>query len=189
MKEGKHRVSRVTTRTGDKGESGLADGSRLPKQHARFELMGALDELNSAIGYLVSLIPDATSRPLIEKVQQSLFDLGSEAAVPDTRYLIEADVLELEADCKTLNADLPPLTEFVLPGGAQTAAWAHVCRTLVRKAERRLCALTATDFVNPDSLAYLNRLSDFFFILSRHLNLQAGAKEPQWRGPRKPSNA
>lgn len=187
MKEGKHRVSRVVTRTGDKGESGLADGSRLPKQHPRFELMGALDELNSSIGYLVSLGVDDTCRPLIEKVQQTLFDVGSEAAAPNASYLTEADVEELDADCASLNAGLPPLTEFVLPGGAPAGAYAHICRTLVRTAERRLSALGETDFVNPASRAWLNRLSDFFFILSRHLNLSAGAKEPQWRGPRKPS--
>lgn len=187
MKEDKHRVSRVITRTGDKGDSGLANGARLPKQHVRFELMGALDELNSSIGYLVSLGVEADCQPLIVKVQQTLFDVGSEAASPGASYLTEADVEELEADCKSLNEALPPLTEFVLPGGAPTGAYAHVCRTLVRKAERRLCALGQDDFVNPHSRAWLNRLSDFFFILSRHLNLQAGAKEPQWRGPRKPS--
>jgi cob(I)alamin adenosyltransferase len=184
MKDGKYRVSRVTTRTGDKGETGLANGQRLPKHDKRIELLGTLDELNSAIGYLVSLTPGKAYLAALDEVQQTLFDLGSEAAHPEEVRLYRGDVTDLDAQCDLLRAELPPLREFLLPGGTQAAAWCHMCRTLARRAERRLTAIGENAFVNPQSLAWLNRLSDFFFILARHINRTANHPEPEWRGPR-----
>lgn len=183
MKEGKFRVSRVTTRTGDKGTSGLANGERLPKHHIRFELLGTLDELNSAIGYLRSQQPGAIYEDAIEDIQQTLFNLGSEVANPGQAHVTDADVKRLEAASAHFNEALPPLREFVLPGGSPLAAWCHVCRATARRAERCLSAVAAEGFANEASLAWLNRLSDLLFILSRRLNTDAGVKEPQWHGP------
>lgn len=183
MSHDKFRVSRVTTRTGDKGTSGLANGERLPKHHIRFELLGTLDELNSAIGYLRSQQPGTAYEDVIEDIQQTLFNLGSEVANPGQAHVTDADVQRLEAASAHFSAALPPLREFVLPGGAPIAAWCHVCRATARRAERHLAAVAADSFANPHSLAWLNRLSDVLFILSRRLNVDAGMKEPQWRGP------
>lgn len=182
MKEGKNRVSRVTTRTGDKGETGLADGSRLPKHAPRIELIGSLDELNSHIGYLVSLMPESRHRALLESIQQQLFNIGAEAAQPGAVHVKEEDVNDLDAHCDILQAELPPLREFVLPGGTQAGAWCHICRTTARRTERCQSAVNAESKGNPHSFAYLNRLSDLFFNLSRHINRSADEDEPQWKG-------
>ncbi len=182
MKEGKYRVSRVVTRTGDKGETGLADGSRLPKSDLRIEVLGILDELNATIGYLKSLEPGDSYIAPIENVQQTLFNIGAEIAQPGAVHLTQEHIAELESLCKGYQEALPPLREFVLPGGNRPGGWCHICRTEVRRAERQLVALSLDTEVNPHSLAYLNRLSDLFFILSRHINLGADQKEPQWTG-------
>lgn len=182
MKDGKNRVSRMITRTGDSGETGLADGSRLPKHDIRIELIGALDELNSAIGYLVSLKPGESYLAMLAGMQQALFDLGAEAALPNTTHLKDDAVAQLEAACMQIKETLPPLREFVIPGGTQAAAWGHICRTTTRRCERCLVAVASQYSVNPNSLAYLNRLSDFFFMLSRHINLADQQTEPMWRG-------
>lgn len=173
----KHRITRVTTRAGDSGTTGLADGTRLAKNAPAIEAIGAVDELNSFIGVLIcELEPDSPHVIASRQIQQTLFDLGACLA---TRGQVPApEPLSLEDAIDVLNAALPPLTEFVLPGGTRAAAAAHVCRTVCRRAERVLWSVTDAD----DCARYLNRLSDWFFVLARTLN--AGAAELQWRGTR-----
>ena len=179
----KTRINRVITRSGDNGETGLADGSRLAKDNPVIEALGALDELNAAIGVLrARQLP--TGDALLEIIQQRLFELGAELAVPGKISLADDDTTELERAADKLLAPLPPLQEFVLPGGNDSAAWCHYCRTLARRCERRLVSASHSADINPASLRYLNRLSDLLFVLARHLNLDAGTGETQWL-PRK----
>lgn len=177
----KHRITRVTTRAGDQGETSLADGSRLPKTDARFAAMGDVDELNSHLGVLITeLAADGTVHALCTQVQQELFDLGANLATNGQTPPPPMDLLEREVE--NLNATLPPLTEFVLPGGTRAAAAAHVCRAVCRRAERAVWALGDED-AQPCA-QYLNRLSDLFFVVARLCN--AGQVEAQWRGSKKP---
>lgn len=173
----KHRITRVTTRGGDTGQTSLADGGRVAKTDLRIEAIGTVDELNSFLGVLIATL--SADHPAIadgRRVQQTLFDLGACLA---TRGQIAAPAPDaLDALIEALNAALPPLTEFVLPGGTPAAAAAHVCRTVCRRAERVLWALDGDDAAR--CARYLNRLSDYFFVLARTLN--AGAVELQWRG-------
>ena len=179
-----NRLSSIYTRTGDDGTTGLGDGARVAKNHPRIEAIGTVDELNSFIGVLINaLAHSAMAASLVEQcqeIQQSLFDLGAALAVPGSDRF--PDLQPLEAISTELNNALPPLTEFVLPGGNAMSAAAHVCRTVCRRAERRLWLL-------PDDTqagaAYLNRLSDYFFVLARTVNQEDG-DEAQWRGPTKP---
>lgn len=183
MSTDKHRISRVTTRTGDGGESGLADGSRHRKDAPVFAAMGDLDELNAALGVLRShALPADLDAPL-DEVQQRLFDLGAELAVPGMLRLTDGDPETLEHHVNALNDELPPLKEFVLPGGTPAAAWCHMTRTIARRAERQLVHLHHTVPQNPASIAYLNRLSDLLFVLARALNLRHGHPETLWRNP------
>lgn len=179
-KQDKDRVSRVVTRSGDGGETGLADGSRLPKDAPRIDAMGEVDGLNAALGYLRSQLDDEDSNQrLLAWLQQRLFDIGGELAIPGSTYLKAEHLRELEAQCDTLNLDLPPLREFVLPGGTPAGAWCHYCRTLARNTERRLVSVTD---LHEDSSArpFLNRLSDLLFMLARSINRGAGSGEPLW---------
>lgn len=182
----KTRINRVVTRTGDTGQSGLADGSRLSKASLVFELMGALDELNVRVGFLLNAVAEEF-RPLLTDIQQRLFDLGAELAVPGSCFLVEQQVAALEEVLADLNDKLPPLTEFVLPRGNGAALQAHSCRTQARLAERLWVGyLEQKTDLNPLGLMFLNRLSDFFFVLARFLNQssnQEGAPELQWQNP------
>lgn len=176
----KHRISRVTTRAGDKGQTGLADGTRLAKTDPRIAAIGTVDELNSFVGVLLTHLPaDHPFHALCQQVQQELFDLGAHLATAGQTPPPALDGIEQEVE--TLNASLPPLTEFVLPGGTPAAAAAHVCRTVCRRAERVAWAAGAD--AEADA-RYLNRLSDLFFVLARCCN--AGHTEPQWRGSKNP---
>lgn len=178
----KHRISRVTTRSGDTGQSSLADGSRLAKHDPWFTAIGDVDELNSHLGVLITELPaDADSFELCRNVQQALFDLGARLATRG--HTPPPAIDEIEEAVARLNAELPPLTEFVLPGGTRAAAFAHVCRAVCRRAERSLWALD-DDIARPGA-QYLNRLSDLFFVLARTLN--AGQPEAQWRGSKPPA--
>lgn len=179
---GKTRINRVITRSGDDGHTGLADGSRVAKDHPRILALGSLDELNSALGVLRAKDLDADLDGLLETVQQLMFDLGGELALPGTATITEEDLVEMESQADTLNAELPPLKEFVLPGGHPAAAWCHHCRTLARHAERDLVALANTDedTVNPQSRALINRLGDLLFVMARLINQRTGTPEPQW---------
>lgn len=179
-KEEKTRINRVITRSGDNGQTGLADGSRVAKFHPRIEALGDLDEFNSALGVLRARALSADMDALLERLQHLLFDLGGELAVPGSVTLTEADLVEIESQADTLNAELEPLEEFVLPGGHPDAAWCHHCRTLARRAERRLVLLADQEATNPISQAVINRASDLLFVMARVINLRAETDEPQW---------
>ncbi|MDE2334649.1 MAG: cob(I)yrinic acid a,c-diamide adenosyltransferase [Rhodospirillales bacterium] len=171
------RIDRVVTRGGDAGETSLGDGARVGKETARIEAIGAVDEANAALGVLRCLVSDdATMQATLSRLQNDLFDVGADLAVPgeagERLRLTEAPVMRLEAEIAAMNAGLAPLSSFVLPGGTPAAAQAHVARTLLRRAERRVAALRA-DGVNPALLRLLNRASDHLFVLSRLLNARA----------------
>src|SRR5215510_9733399 len=180
-----HRLSKITTRTGDAGETGLGDGARVPKDSARIQALGDIDELNSALGLvLAEELPDAVRAALLE-AQHDLFDLGGELSIPGHAMLKEQQVARLEQALEAWNADLPALKEFVLPGGSRAAAAAHLARSVCRRAERSLVALGRKDKVGPPARRYLNRLSDLLFVAARVLNRSAGTGDVQWRRQRK----
>jgi cob(I)alamin adenosyltransferase len=176
-----HRLSKITTRTGDLGMTGLATGERIKKSHHRIQVIGEVDELNSHIGYLLTFIlPDEIRKVLIE-TQHRLFELGAELCMPGHCRIGQEMILSLEVLSTALNKTLPPLKEFILPGGAPVVAFMHIVRAVCRRTERALVALQEMDStVNPLSLIYLNRLSDLCFILSRHLNKVMGVNEQMW---------
>jgi len=178
------RLTRITTRTGDQGTSGLADGSRLAKSDPAFEALGSVDELNSALGAVIALLPDAHAlRPALLDVQSRLFDLGGALALPGVPHALTTAIARIEALISEHNAALPHLREFVLPGGATTAAQMHVARAAARRAERMVWALLEARSGDYDvSLGvYLNRLSDLCFVLARVLNREAGVPEILWQ--------
>ena len=175
-----HRLSKIYTRTGDDGTTGLADGSRVPKDGARVEAMGAIDELNSLIGQiLIHPVDDEVRESLID-VQHALFDIGGELAVPDMQVVGEHYVQSIEATLDKLNEPLPPLKEFILPGGGPAAVAAHVARSVCRRAERRMIGLGHHEPVNENSRRYLNRLSDLLFVVARVLAIGADG-EVYWQ--------
>ena len=175
-----HRLSKITTRTGDKGETGLGDGSRVAKDSARIAALGDVDELNSSIGLLLAEPLPETVRIVLVAVQHDLFDLGGEIAVPGHTSLTQRQIARLEDTLDGWNRDLPPLKEFILPGGAHPAALAHLARTVCRRAERSLVTLARTDGVSESARIYLNRLSDLLFVLGRVLNRAAGGSDVLW---------
>lgn len=175
-----HRLSKIYTRTGDDGTTGLADGSRVGKDSARVEAMGAVDELNSLIGVVLShAVPGAVDACLTD-VQHALFDLGGELAIPGAETVRAGYVEGLERTLDAFNEKLPPLKEFILPGGGPAAVAAHVARAVCRRAERRLLTLSRAEPVNPESCRYLNRLSDLLFVLTRVLAIESGG-EVYWQ--------
>ena len=178
------RLDRIVTRTGDDGTTGLADGRRVPKHDPHIEALGAVDELNSFVGLLAAEAHDPATAELLAAIQNDLFDLGGELALPERPAIGDAHLARIEAAVAALNEELPPLVEFVLPGGSRAAALAHVCRSVCRRAERRLAALAQVELLATGPGRYLNRLSDLFFVLARTLNRAAGGSEPTWRGPR-----
>jgi len=179
-----HRLSRIVTRTGDAGTTGLGDGSRVAKDAPRIEAIGAVDELNSTLGMLLAeTLPDPVRRCLVA-VQHDLFDLGGELAIPGTAAVTDAQVEGLEEAVETFNAALAPLKEFILPGGTRPAALAHVGRTVCRRAERALVALAGSEPVGAPARKYVNRLSDLLFVLARTLNREAGVPDVLWRRDR-----
>jgi cob(I)alamin adenosyltransferase len=175
-----HRLSKIATRTGDTGTSGLATGERLPKTDSRFAAMGDLDELNSQIGVLLALSPPTRFADALGAVQHRLFDIGGELALPEHRAVSDEHIAELDALLEAFNADLPPLKEFVLPGGGALAAHAHLARAVARRAERSLWRVNEATPLNASSLRYLNRLSDLLFVCARHFARAHGA-EVTWR--------
>ena len=176
-----HRLSKIVTRTGDAGETGLGDGSRVPKDSPRIEAIGAVDELNSVLGVLLAeALPDAIATCLTD-VQHDLFDLGGELSIPGYSAVTETHVSRVEVAVETFNADLAPLKEFILPGGTRAAALAHVARTVCRRAERSLIRLAAVEAVSERSRIYLNRLSDLLFVLARALNRAADHPDVLWQ--------
>jgi len=176
-----NRLSKIYTRTGDDGSTGLGDGQRVPKDSPRVDAYGEVDELNSAIGLILAtdeLRPDIAD--CLTRIQNQLFDLGGELCIPASKVMTSDSVKGIEATLDDFNADLPPLKDFVLPGGTREAAACHLARTICRRAERRTWELARTEDVNEYSLKYLNRLSDLLFVMARVLNRHAGRDEPLW---------
>ncbi|HUN90652.1 MAG TPA: cob(I)yrinic acid a,c-diamide adenosyltransferase [Burkholderiaceae bacterium] len=180
-----HRLSKIYTRTGDAGETGLGDGSRVPKDSLRIDVIGDIDELNSAVGMLIACGPRTAIRDALVEIQQCLFDLGSEIAVPTWSVIDPNDVAWLEERLDELNAELPPLKEFILPGGGPGAAAAHLARAVCRRAERHMVALARHEKVGEAARAYVNRLSDYLFVASRVLARDEGGSEVLWRNDHK----
>ena len=180
-----HRLSKITTRTGDKGETGLGDGSRVPKDHPRVAALGDVDELNSALGVLLAEELPAPLRAAFSQVQQDLLDLGGELSIPGHSLLAPEKIAALDKHLESWNKDLAPLKEFILPGGSRAAAAAHLARTVCRRAERSVVALARKDKVSEPARQYLNRLSDLLFVAGRALNRAAGVGDVQWRHQRK----
>jgi cob(I)alamin adenosyltransferase len=180
-----NRLSKIVTRTGDDGTTGLGDGSRVRKDSARIEACGSVDELNSAVGMVLALpaVPRPIAAELLE-VQHDLFDLGGELSIPGHRMLTDRHVARLEGAVEHFNADLPPLKEFILPGGGVAAAACHLARTICRRAERNVWALAATEAVQANLTMYLNRLSDLLFVLARLLARHESGSEVLWRRDR-----
>ncbi len=180
-----HRLSKIYTRTGDSGMTGLGDGQRLEKDAPRIEAMGAIDELNSHLGATLAQPLPETVRHCLTQVQHRLFDLGGELSIPGHTLISAAHTLQLEHWLDDFNAELPPLKEFILPGGNAAAAACHIARAVCRRAERRLTTLQRHEPVNDHALSYLNRLSDLLFVLARLLARQNGGHEVLWQ----PANA
>ena len=200
-----HRLSKIVTRTGDAGDTGLTGGARVPKTHPRVRAMGDVDELNSQLGVLLAQKLPKALRATLTRIQHELFNLGGELSMPGTALVTKRDLLALERDVETLNRGLPPLKDFVLPGGTAAAAAAHLARAICRRAERSVWAVNEkgdgsifsgfgrgaarpsgkidpSPFSAPFSARYLNRLSDFLFVAARVLARSKGAREAQWRG-------
>jgi cob(I)alamin adenosyltransferase len=179
-----NRLSKIATRTGDNGSTGLGDGSRVDKDNLRVQAMGDVDETNSHIGLLLCEDMPQGLRAELVTIQHDLFDLGGELCIPGYRLITEEHVARLDALLANYNADLAPLADFILPGGARAAAQAHVCRTVCRRAERAIVALGKTESINDGPRHYMNRLSDLMFVLARVLNRHAGGGDVLWERER-----
>jgi cob(I)alamin adenosyltransferase len=180
-----HRLSKIMTRTGDDGTTGLGDGTRVPKDALRVEAMGSIDELNCALGVLLSAgVPDTRAHACLTEIQHDLFDLGGELAIPGSQVIDEPRLEWLEQKVEHFNAALPPLKEFVLPGGGTAAAACHIARAICRRAERRGWALSRAENTGTASLQYLNRLSDLLFVLARVFARAESGAEPLWQRQR-----
>ena len=177
-----NRLTKIYTRTGDQGTTGLGDGSRVAKNDPRVEAYGTVDETNSAIGMVLceAGLPDVVARCLTE-VQHDLFDLGAELCIPGHRTINDTFVERLERTLDELNKDLPALKDFILPGGGRAASACHLARTICRRAERRLWALAADEQINPAGLKYLNRLSDLLFVVARVVARHEVGSEVIWK--------
>jgi len=180
-----HRLSKIYTRTGDDGSTGLGDGTRVPKDHPRVEAYGTVDELNSVLGLLLCEPLSEALQAALTKIQHTLFDLGGELSIPERHVLTDALTTELEQLLDRLNADLAPLKEFILPGGSRAAALCHVARCVCRRAERQVYTLSRQERVSPASLKYLNRLSDLLFVMARAINHASGVPDTLWQPARK----
>ena len=180
MKMG-HRLSKIYTRTGDDGTTGLGDGARVKKTSPRVEALGAVDELNSIVGILLTQDVPEDIQALLTDIQHELFDLGGELSIPGRMAITDVQTERLETTLDQLNSDLSPLKEFILPGGTQAAATCHLARAVCRRAERRAHALGETEKINPVAVKYLNRLSDLLFVMARVLNARAARGDVLWQ--------
>ena len=180
-----HRLSRIYTRTGDDGTTGLGDGSRVRKDHARVEAYGTVDEANSTIGMILAVpgLPPEVARCLTE-IQHDLFDLGGELCIPGTQGIKAERIAQLEQVLDAFNDPLPPLRDLILPGGGPAASACHLARTIVRRAERRVWSLAEVEQVNLEVPRYLNRLSDLLFVIARVLARHEHGSEVLWRHDR-----
>ena len=181
-----NRLSRIVTRTGDDGSTGLGDGTRVRKDAARIEALGSVDELNCTLGVLLSNeLHDEMATACLGEVQHDLFDLGGEIAVPGTVAVNDDRVAWLDSQLAEFNRDLPPLKEFVLPGGGTAASAGHIARAVCRRAERSCWALSSSEPMSPMGLRYLNRLSDLLFVLARRFARAERGSEPLWNRARR----
>jgi len=180
-----NRLSKIYTKTGDDGTTGLGDGARVAKDSARVAAYGTVDELNSAIGMVLAQEIPAAIRETLTQAQHDLFDLGGELCIPGMAMIDDADVARLETTLDRFNADLPPLKDFILPGGGMSAACCHVARTVCRRAEREVVTLSHQESVRPEAIRYLNRLSDLLFVLARVLARASGHGEVLWQHERR----
>ena len=175
-----NRLTKIVTRTGDDGTTGLGDGARVGKDSARIAVLGDIDELNSALGCVIAEEPPERLRTVLAFIQNDLFDLGGEIAIPGRSALWDAHVDQLERVVEQLREPLPPLRDFILPGGSRAAAACHLARSICRRAERSLVALGRHEAVSDLSIRYMNRLSDVLFLMARTLNAAAGHPETLW---------
>ena len=180
-----NRLSKIATRTGDAGTTGLGDGTRTDKDSVRIIAIGEVDELNSHLGLLLCEDMPAELREELVTIQHDLFDLGGELCIPGYQMIKEAHVERLDALLAKYNATLPPLTEFILPAGSRAASQAHVCRTVCRRAERAIVTLGKVETIHDFPRQYVNRLSDLMFVLARVLNRHAGGSDVLWQHERK----
>jgi cob(I)alamin adenosyltransferase len=179
-----NRLTQIATRTGDAGTTGLGDNQRVSKNSLRVHAMGDVDELNSSIGVLLCEEMPQDVRDVLVEIQHQLFNLGGELSIPGFELLKAEAVLQLDEALKRYNADLPSLKEFILPAGNRSAALAHVCRTVARRAERAVVALGNEEALKDAPRQYLNRLSDLMFVLARVLNRQDGGDDVYWKSER-----
>ena len=180
-----NRLSKIYTRTGDDGSTGLGDGTRVSKDSARVTAYGTVDEANSAIGVVLACELPEPVRALLVSVQHHLFDLGGELCIPGHAAVFDADIERLEQQLDAFNADLPALKDFILPGGGPAAAHCHLARTICRRAEREVVTLSHHDAVRPEAIRYLNRLSDLLFVVARVLARDSGHGEVLWKHERR----
>jgi cob(I)alamin adenosyltransferase len=180
-----NRLSKIYTRTGDDGSTGLGDGTRVSKDSARVSAYGTVDEANSAIGVVLAQELPTEVREDLVSIQHQMFDLGGELCIPGHAAIFDADVDRLEHTLDRYNADLPPLKDFILPGGGAAAAFCHLARTVTRRAEREVVTLSHHDAVRPEAIRYLNRLSDLLFVLARVLARASGHGEVLWKHERR----
>ena len=180
-----NRLSKIYTRTGDDGSTGLGDGARVSKDSARVCAYGTVDEANSAIGLVLASDLPEDVRAVLVSVQHQMFDLGGELCIPGHAAIFDADIDRLEQQLDHHNADLPPLKDFILPGGGLAAAHCHLARTICRRAEREVVTLSRHDAVRPEAIRYLNRLSDLLFVLARVLARASGHGETLWNHERR----
>lgn len=180
-----NRLSKIYTRTGDDGTTGLGDGSRIAKDSARVAAYGTVDEANSCIGLVLACEVPEDVRALLVSVQHQLFDLGGELCIPGHAAIFDADIDRLEQQLDAFNAPLPALKDFILPGGGEAAARCHIARTVVRRAERETVTLARHETVRPEAVRYLNRLSDLLFVLARVLARASGQGEVLWNHERR----
>ena len=180
-----NRLSKIYTRTGDDGSTGLGDGARVSKDSARVCAYGTVDEANSAIGVVLACELPEDLRAVLVAVQHQMFDLGGELCIPGHAAIFDADIDRLEKHLDGFNADLPPLKDFILPGGGPAAAHCHLARTITRRAEREVVTLSRHDAVRPEAVRYLNRLSDLLFVLARVLSRASGHGETLWNHDRR----
>ncbi len=181
-----NRLSKLTTRTGDNGKTGISGNRRLAKHHPRIAAIGEVDELNCCVGVLRTHTLPEDINVVLERIQQELFSLGGELAMPDAELIASELVEALEHDTETFNASLPPLKEFILPGGNPAAAAAHVARAVCRRAERAIWAANASEALRPALPCYLNRLSDLLFVFCRILARSSNQAEAMWNKPAAP---
>ncbi len=178
------RISKIVTKTGDGGTTGLGDGSRVDKDTFRIQAIGTIDELNSHLGVIIASGVSNDISGYLLNIQHRLFDVGGELAVPGNAVLSEESIERIEELIETYNEDLPPLKEFILPGGNLTGSICHLARCVCRRAERHLISLSRNEYVNPLTIVYINRLSDLLFVFARTLVLAAGDREVYWESKR-----